>query len=354
MSIEPLQTIKQNFLKELDDAQRGEKTSLAFLRNFVPTPFVADDEVFQVLVVGGSICRNVLMKRQGENYNILSHTEKEQPIFHTKDDFLAFLELEIAPDITHLALNFAFPLQPTVRDEKLDGILLYGTKEHTFEGLQGNHVGKMIEDHIKEMQHRVIQICVANDTICLLLSGLTQAPWEKLACAIVGTGYNAAFFLTEHEAVNLESGGFDKLPKDPIEEEIDRTSIQPGMQAFEKQVSGAYLYKYFNLLLKQKDISYPEITTTKALDDLARGETEVGIYAKQVLEKSAQLAACQIAGIAAFQKRDLYVVVEGSLFWKGNNYKETVEKTVKEISEYKITFIHVEESSVMGAARLIA
>lgn len=353
--MQELQQISQNVLKELQNANSGQKTSFAFLRNFVPTPFVADDEVFQVLVVGGSICRNVLMKRNGKELTILSHSEKEQPIFHTKEDFLSFLSLEIDKTITHIALNFAFPLQPTVRDEKLDGILLYGTKEHTFEGLQGNHVGKMIEDYIKEVDHRVINVCVANDTICLLLSGLTQTTWEKLACTIVGTGYNAAFFLSEHEAVNLEGGGFDKLPKDPIEEEIDKNSVQPGMQILEKQVSGAYLYRYLNLLLKEKNIPYPEVTSTKVMDDLARERNDVGMYAQQVLQKSAQLVACQIAGIAAYRKTDIVCIVEGSLFWKGYNYKETVEKTLKELSpQHTVTFVHIENSSVMGAAKLIA
>jgi len=362
--IEQLQTITKNFLQELTDADSGKKTSLAFLRNFVPTPFVADDEVFQVLVVGGSICRNVLMKRNGkesasdrsrrDGFTVLSHSEKEQPIFHTKEDFLAFLSLEIDKTVTHIALNFAFPLQPTVRDEKLDGVLLYGTKEHTFEGLQGNHVGQMLEEYIKEQEHRVIQVCVANDTICLLLSGLTQASWDNLACAIVGTGYNAAFFLSESEAVNLEGGGFANVPQDPTDKKIDETSTQPGMQLFEKQVSGGYLYRVFNVLLEEKGITYPEVTSTKTLDELARGRNDVGMYAQQVLEKSAQLAATQIVGIAQYLKRDLTFVMEGSLFWKGFNYKETVEKTVKELTTYKITFIHIENSSVMGAAKLIA
>jgi hexokinase len=354
VTTEQLQTISQNFLQELKDAHSGKKTSLAFLRNFVPTPFVKDGETFQVLVVGGSICRNVLMKKEGNKLTILSHVEKDQPIFHKLEDFLGFIELEVDKTVTHVALNFAFPLQPTVRDGKLDGILLYGTKEHTFDGLQGKKVGEAVEQHMQTTKKQIIHVCVANDTICLLLSGSVDHSFDELGCAIVGTGYNAAFFLTEHEAVNLESGGFDKLPKDMIEEEIDRTSLQPGMQVFEKQVSGAYLYKYFNLLLKEKGLSYPEITTTKALDDLARGESEVSVYAKQVLEKSAQLAACQIAGIAAYRKSDLFFVIEGSLFWNGYLYKETVEETLKQISPYQITFIHVENSSVMGAAKLIA
>ena len=355
MTTEQLQAVSQNFLKELDEATSGKKTSLAFLRNFIPTPFVKDDEVFQVLVVGGSICRNVLMKRHGSDFTILSHSEKEQPIFHTIDDFLAFISLEIDQTVTHIALNFAFPLQPTVRDGKLDGFLLYGTKEHTFAGLQGEKVGEHIEMYMKEKQNKTLQTCVANDTICLLLSGRVQYKWEDLACAIVGTGYNAAFFLTEHEAVNLESGGFRNLPQDNVDKIIDTSSSQPGMQLFEKQISGGYLYRIFNETIKEKGLSYPEIPSTKSLDDLARGRNDVGMYAQRVLEKSAQLVACQIAGIAAYRKANLVCVMEGSLFWKGYKYKETVELTLKALSPtQEVKFVHIENSSVLGAAKLIA
>jgi hexokinase len=355
MKIQQLQQICQNVLDELKKAADGEKTGFAFLRNFVPTPFVKDNEVFQVLVVGGSICRNAVMKRQGKIFNILRHTEKDQPIFHTEKDFLAFLALEIDTSVTHIALNFAFPIQPTIRDEKLDGTLLYGTKEHTFEGLQGKQVGQRIEEYIQQTQHRTIHVCTANDTICLLLSGLINYSPSELACAIVGTGYNVAFFLSEHEAVNLEAGGFDKLPKDAIEQQIDKASSQPGMQVFEKQTAGAYLYQYFNLLLKKEGIPYPEIPSTKSLDALAREDNEIGEVAKEVLQKSAHLVACQIASIAAYKNSDLICVVEGSLFWKGWGYKEAVMEAVEKLApDKKIRFVHIENSSVLGAAKLIA
>lgn len=355
MTNDSLQTISQNFLKELKDANKGDKTSLAFLRNFVPTPFVKDNEIFQALVIGGSICQNARMKRNGKSFTILSQSEKEQPVFHTMNDFLSFFAMELDDTTTDVALNFAFPLKPLSRDGKLDGIFLHGTKEHAFEGLQGQKVGEVIERYIQKTQQRTITVCLANDTICLLLSGLTHHPFEKLACAIVGTGYNAAFFLTAHEAVNLEAGGFNKLPQDAIDAKLDTASKKPGMQTFEKQVSGAYLYVYFNLLLKGRNIPHKEISSTRELDELARGSSNIASLAQEVLQKSAALVACQIAAIAAYRKSDLICVVEGSLFWKGYQYKEAVGQALVLLSpKHTITFIQVENSSIMGAAKLIA
>lgn len=356
MTLKQLTTIKNAFVQELTDTQNGQKSSLSFLINYVPTPFVKDHEVFQVLVIGGTICRNVLMKRHGKQFTILSHTEKEQPIFHTKEALLTFLRLEIDKDVRHIGLNFAFPLEPIVRDGKLDGMFLYGTKDHTFKGLVGKKVGEELEQHMLQNEKRSIQVCVANDTICLLLSGYREYPTQSLIGAIVGTGVNIAFFTSEHEAVTLESGGFQAIPQNAIDKQLDKASSAPKTRAFEKQVSGAHLHQYFNLLLKKKGISYPEIPSTQSLTDLAKENNNiVGKYAREVLARSAQLAACQLAGMLEYRQTHLTGIMEGSLFWKGYEYKETIEKTVKLLSpKYKMTFVQIENSSVLGAAKLIA
>ena len=48
-------------------------------------------------------------------------------------------------------------------------------------------------------------------------------------------------------------------------------------------------------------------------------------------------------------------VMEGSLFWKGYKYKETVEQTVKQLlPEYCIKFIRLENSDILGGAKLLS
>jgi len=46
--------------------------------------------------------------------------------------------------------------------------------------------------------------------------------------------------------------------------------------------------------------------------------------------------------------------MQGSLYWKGNQYKETVSKRVKELClEYTATYEDVPHSDLYGAAKLV-
>jgi hypothetical protein len=43
------------------------------------------------------------------------------------------------------------------------------------------------------------------------------------------------------QIVNIESGGFGKAPRGSIDEDFDTASVSPGVNVFEKMISGAYL-----------------------------------------------------------------------------------------------------------------
>jgi hexokinase len=43
------------------------------------------------------------------------------------------------------------------------------------------------------------------------------------------------------QAINVESGGFGKCPRGPIDLAFDRSTVSPGAYTFEKMISGAYL-----------------------------------------------------------------------------------------------------------------
>ena len=154
--------------------------------------------------------------------------------------FLNFIEKALRPDITYLALNFAYPMSPVSRDGYLDGNLIMGTKEHSFEGLVGKNIGETIEKYIFDTLKRKIHVAIANDTVCLLLSGLTQYRWNGLVGGIVGTGLNFAIFLDEATIVNLEAANFDKFEQSPEGKLIDQASARPNSALFEKETSGGY------------------------------------------------------------------------------------------------------------------
>jgi len=355
MNITTLKTISQNFTRELIDAQKGNKTSLPFIvHQLANHPIVKDGETFQVLKIGGSILQKSLVELRDGNVVTKTFSEEHLPIFTTKDIFLSVIDKHLDPRSQVVAINFAFPMNPIFENGKLDGILARGTKEHAFVGLLNQKIGKTIELYIKSKYDRTIRVSAANDTICLALAGLTKYPAERLSGGIVGTGMNFAVFLDKTHLVNLEAANFNKFPQSEEGKQIDAQSIEKGLSLYEKEVSGGYLYHHLNILFSKNHIKHPAVESTHALDTLARGNIEkVSKLAQDLLEHSASLIACQIAGIANFKKRDMVFVMEGSLFWIGRRYQTMVEQYVGQLTEHKVLFVEIKDCGILGAAKLV-
>lgn len=357
MEMSSLSKITQKFTEELQNAQKGNKTSLPFIRHQLSLkPKVKKGEIFQVLRIGGSIYQNALVKNVDGKVAIVKSVQKPLPKFTSKEVFLSFINKTLDKDVSHLALNFAYPLAPISRNGYLDGTLVSGSKEHEFIGLVGLPVGETIENYIQDIQKRTIHTALANDTVCLVLSGLTQFRPQGLVGGVIGTGLNFAFFLDEETIVNLESANFDKFPQSTEGKLIDKASVRPGDALIEKEISGGYLYQHFNIRLRKEGLDFPEVKSTKEMDAVAFKNTPlVSLLAREVSDHSSSLVSCQIAGIAEFLKRDCVFVIEGSLFWKGWRYKENVSVTVRQLTpQYQVSFVFVEESGVLGAAKLIS
>ncbi|MFH0943109.1 MAG: hypothetical protein V1810_02935 [Candidatus Beckwithbacteria bacterium] len=346
------QTISANFTQELEWSKKGKQTSLPFIvHRLSPTPLVAEGEFFQVLKIGGSILQNALVYKIGRKVIVESLEEEHLPIFSTGKSFLALVKSHLRKKVKVLAINFAYPLKPILGNNRLDGVLIMGSKEHAFAGLVGKQVGAEIEKFIKLKFNKQIVATLANDTICLALSGLVKAQPLGLAGGVIGTGMNFAFFLDEHSLVNLESANFNKFKQSPAGLQVDSQSIKPGEALFEKEVSGAYLFQHYNLRLGKE---FSKIESTHQLDKVARGEINGDkMLAGELFKYSAQLISCQIAGITNYKKRDMVFVMEGSLFWVGYNYRKTVEETVKSLTKYKVKFIEIKDCGIVGAAQLV-
>lgn len=356
-SLDELKIIFNNFTQELYDAQDGKKTSLVFIIHELPyPPIVRDGEIFESLVIGGTMAKSALLIRNGNRIKITSKKEGEKLNIENEEDFLAFVDYSLPKNVSILALNLAYPLKPVFKNGLLDGVLLEVGKENKFLDLIGKQIGKELENYVLTKRNKKIKVTVANDSVCLLTSGLTRFSAGELAAGIVGTGLNFAFFLNQNKLVNLESADFDKFSQTREGKIIDEQSVRPGKAQFEKEVAGAYLYKHFNLLLKENCIDYRNLASTEELDKVSRANIpQASRIAQNLIERSAQLVACQIAGIARFKEHDMVFNMEGSLFWKGNNYKGVVEQTVRQlVPEYKVSFVEIENSAILGAAKLIS
>ena len=317
---------------------------------------IRDEVKKKLLLLDKSIYQNALVKRINGRVAVIKSHQKPLPLFTSEKVFLSFIEKALHPDVDHLAINFAYPMTPISRNGYLDGRLIMGTKEHSFDGLVGKLVGETIEKHVKDTYKRIIHVALANDTVCLLLSGLTQFRWQGLVGGIIGTGLNFAIFLDEGTIVNLEAANFDKFPQSAEGKRIDKASARPKSALIEKEIAGGYLYQHFNMRLEKEGLDFPEIKSTKKMDEVAfKNIPLVSLLAREVSDHSSSLVSCEIAGIADFLKRDCTVVIEGSLFWKGWRYKENVSIMVRQlVPQYQVSFVFVEESGVLGAAKLVS
>jgi len=354
-SVEELQDIRGNIASELHMARRGAPTKFAFARHRYSSTGDNDGKTVQVMVVGGTNLTVALVKSGRNNVEILTSLTEPLPILHSKTALLELIDKYFIHETEILCINFAYPLDPINRDGKLDGILLKGTKEHDFVGLVGERIGETIEQHLRDRTDRKIDVALANDTVCLVISGVGKWDRTTLTGGVVGTGFNFGFFLDEKTVINVESGNFDRFPQTDSGRIIDDNSNDRGCQLFEKEVSGAYLYRHYNLYVEQTGIGSPTITSSQELAAIAEGSTIGAECARKLFERSASLAASLIAGIHDFKNEErMNILIEGSLYWKGWNYPGFVQQYLEKlgIPTNKVQIHYIQHSSVVGASRL--
>ena len=352
-----LSEIAQSFAQELTDAQKGKQTNLRFIKNPLPPhALVQNNQQYQVITIGGSKLKTALVTKKGKGLVMGKTQVFSLPILQTKEIFFSCLSDHMTLDAPVISLNFAYALSPVLRDSLLDGNLLSPSKEHTLDGLIGKTVGKELEIFIKKTYNKTMHVTVANDTVCLIMAGLEKAPAATIVGCVIGTGVNAGFFLDNYMVVNLEAANFDKFPQTETGKIIDTASTKQGTALFEKEVSGAYLYQHYNKLIKVLNIAVPPITETKTLSYLSRrGNTQQKELARILLERSASLAASMLAGIYFFkQQPKLTCIMEGSVFWKGWQYEETVRQYLEElgVGEKNMSFVKITHSDLLGGAKL--
>ncbi len=293
-------------------------------------------------------------------WSISSHTdtgvrfenihERDIPQWNSIESLATFL-YKILPDtISLISLNLALPLDPQVRDHRLDGVLLRATKSEMFLDCIGLPVGDTLEALLTHKLGRNIQVTVANDTSCLLLAATEyQDPKASLGALIVGTGYNLAY-KTDTHLINLEPGNMTDFDIPTETTQIDETSFNPGRQLLEKSISGHYLHHHYNLRFGST------LSKSRDLSRTASGEGRNAQNAKMILKESAARVAAQLIALAQFLETDtLQIVAEGSLFWHGYHYKEYVEQAFLDQSPsiISLSWISIPNSSLVGAAKLV-
>ena len=356
--------LKNSFYSELVGASQGHKTSLLYSKTTPPVKLQIEDRTqFQVMVVGGTNFVSATMLRQDGVLPIFKTTKQKTPVLDCTKTLVRLIIEHLEPETKIVALNFAFRINPVIRENILDGILLSGSKGHILADLIGKIVGFEVENEIFKKMGRKVTVAVCNDTVSLGLAGLdflerNRQSHQKIAVAIVGTGFNSGFFDASNSFINLESANFNNFKHSQSLDILDQSSSTPGQNMFDKELAGRYLPKHFNLLSAQNGLNIT-VKDSQQLSELAQKDhSKAGQIARQLIQKSANMVATHMAAIADFilksePKEKLNFFVEGSVFWKAFEFEKKERLALTELSDKEIEIHKIENSAIVGAARLI-
>uniref|UniRef100_A0A671YIM2 Hexokinase-2 n=1 Tax=Sparus aurata TaxID=8175 RepID=A0A671YIM2_SPAAU len=309
-----------------------------------------------------------------------------------------------------VGFTFSFPCQQTKLDE---GFLITWTKRFKAGGVEGMDVVKLLNKAIKKRGDYDADImAVVNDTVGTMMT----CGFDDQRCEvgiIIGTGTNACYMeelrnidLVEGDegrmCVNTEWGAFgdDGRLEDirtEFDREIDRGSINPGKQLFEKMVSGMYMGELVRLILvkmAREGLVFegritPELLTkgkfeTKHISAIEKSKeglskareilTRLGVEPSTddciavqhvctvVSFRSANLIAAALAGILMRLKENKGVArlrttvgIDGSLYKMHPQYARRLHKAVRRlVPDTDVRFLLSESGSGKGAAMVTA
>ncbi len=368
--ISQLTEFRNNFIEEVEQAAVGVTNSLVFKKNWLHPFPITNPSKAQVLSISGA---NIFSARCGDklsqNLTDIKHTDL--PMLSNSKMFLDLI-LEVTDgDVETLAIALAFPLEQTIRGKKMDGKLIKPTKEHLLVDLIGKEVGKEIENYFLEKLNRRLDVVVCNNSVALGFVGLAlnkSGGYKQTAVGIIGSGLNFGFYEGPDLFVNLEAGNFDKFEQTHSGEVIDALSQNFNQQLFEKETSAAYLYKHFNVVLREEGFS-GHVNSTKELSQiLENGDKDSREYkvACKIFERSASLVATQISGLHQVMinhhnlkfEDPIQLVVEGELFWSGYKFEEMIADYLDRIygdvdEDFNIEIKKLENMNLSGAMMML-
>lgn len=315
------------------------------------------------MVAGGTNFISATVIRRNGHLQILKTIKDNTPILDSKTTLIDLIIKHLDSQTKVLALNFAFPMNVVARGNILDGELVIGAKGHKLEGLVGKTIGLEIEKDIFLKLNKEIKVAVCNDTVSLGLAGLNflqqnNLSDQKIAAAIVGTGFNSGFFESSNSFINLESANFNNFKHSHTLTILDKTSLNPGLNLFGKEFAGIALALHFNQLSNENNLN-KTIETSEQLTELAKNDrSKVGHIARELFNKGAGMVAAHFAALADFMlesnpKQKLNLFIEGSVFWNAFEFEKNVRLALKELTDKEIEIREIEDSAILGTARLV-
>ncbi|KAI1819505.1 glucokinase [Xylaria intraflava] len=292
----------QEFLRQMNEGLHKDGTSISQIPTYVTgVPNGTEKGLYMAVDLGGTNFRVCSVHLNGDATFDLTCNKvvipKELMVARTAKELFSFLAKQIelflkthheehfeahvrrrrnskAPtgyedeNIFQLGFTFSFPVQQSGINK---GALMRWTKGFDIPDAIGKDVCALLQDEIDLLHLPVKVAALVNDTVGTLMARSYESPGKTatLLGAIFGTGTNGAYVekitnihksidgeydkSTGEMVINTEWGSFDNqlntLPNTPYDIKLDRESVNPGMQMFEKRVSGMFLGEIVRLAL---------------------------------------------------------------------------------------------------------
>ncbi|KAH8986337.1 hypothetical protein EDB92DRAFT_1879806 [Lactarius akahatsu] len=180
-----------------------------------------------------------------------------------KEDALDAGDIDVDSPTVPLGLTFSFPVEQTALDK---GFLLTWTKGFAAKNAVNKDIVGLLQDAFDRKHLHVKCVALVNDTVGAALSRAYTAGGCVLG-AIFGTGTNGAYL---EQVANITKLGNGPAAAAGGVMMVDRESINPRFQAYEKFISGMYLGEVTrNILLALVDAApQPILFNGKATERL--------------------------------------------------------------------------------------
>jgi hexokinase len=305
-------------------------------------------------------------------------------------------------------ISFCFSYPAEIMPDR-DGKIINFNKEVKVKGAEGELLGRNLLEALKRLGCRDEKsIIVLNDTVATLLAGKAASPgrlFDGYIGYILGTGTNICYAekcrnigkipnlggSDELVLINMESGGYDKAPRGPIDLEFDSTTANPGDHVFEKAVSGAYQGGLILAVIRKACSEgifskgfLQEITNVSSLEAREVDDFLFYPYGKNKLAKCCAGSDCEedrislfylvdniferIAKFAAFSLtavlektgkggnpcKPVCITTDGSTFYKSKLFRSKLEHYIKiytnEVKGRYCEFVKVDNGTLIGTA----
>ncbi|KAF7724358.1 glucokinase [Apophysomyces ossiformis] len=419
-----LRTIVKQFLEEMDKGLDHKGATVPMIPSFVTgRPTGNETGRYLALDLGGTnlrVCEFTLMgggeyKVHQQKYVVSDELKKGEMrylcdfIADCVDNFITENGSEEATSDLQLGFTFSFPVNQTDINR---GTLMRWTKGFNCAGAVDKDAVVLLQDAFLRKNLNVHIAALVNDTVGTLMAHAYRHP-ETTIGVILGTGTNAAYYekmsnikkwdghnvVHEEMVINMEWGAFDAerrvLPTTIYDNKLDRESINPRQQLFEKMISGMYLGEIARNVILQlvdrlllfngessvdlnKQWSFETSYTSSIANDKTANLTETQHILEEIMgipsttladrqivktiseivgRRAARLAACGMAAVMT-QMGDVgkssLVAIDGSVYEFYPRFEEYMVEALTELfgeeAAKKVKFALARDGSGFGAA----